>query len=240
MKKTFLFLAALCFCAFVNKAVGQTWSLNNGTLVISGDDAFSTDPYPWAGRTGEITKLSIGSGVTSIPGSAFSDCTGLTDVTLEDGTTALSFNGSSDQFSNCPIKTFYWGRNLVQYGSPCSNKATLTLVTFGANVSSIGDNDFSNCTGLTSVTIPSSIISIGDWAFYYCSSLKSITFPGSIASIGYSAFQYSGLTSVSIPNNITSIYSSAFADCTGLTDVTLEDGATVLSFNGSDQFSNCP
>ena len=188
-----------------------------------------------------LTSVSIPNSVTSIYVGAFSDCTGLTDVTLEDGTTPLSFNGYSNQFSNCPIKTFYWGRNLIQYGSPCAGKATLTSVTIGNNVNSIGSSDFYNCTGLTSITIPNSITSIGEQAFYYCSSLKSITLPGSIASIGIYAFQYSGLISVSIPNSVTSLGYAAFSDCTGLTDVTLEDGATILSFNGySNQFYNCP
>jgi len=187
-----------------------------------------------------LTSVSIPNSVTAIYGSAFSDCTGLVDVTLVDGTTPLSFNYYSNQFYNCPIKTFYWGRNLVQYSSPCAGKATLTSVTIGNNVNSIGSSDFYNCTSLASISIPSSITSIGDYAFYYCSSLKSITLPGSIVSIGNSAFQYSGLTSVSIPNSVTSIYGGAFSDCTGLTDVTLEDGATTLSFNYSNQFSNCP
>ena len=36
------------------------------------------------------------------------------------------------------------------------------------NVTSIGNNAFSGCSGLTSVTIPSSVTSIGDWAFSNC------------------------------------------------------------------------
>jgi len=199
----------------------------------------SSSNNPFNGTS--IQTLTIGNTVTSLVYNAFSNCTGLADVTLEDGTTSLSFNYYSNQFSNCPIKTFYWGRNLVQYNSPCANKATLTSVSIGNNVNSIGDGDFYNCTGLTSITIPNSITSIGDQAFYYCSSLKSITFSSNIASIGNSAFQYSGLTNITIPNTVSSIGSSAFSNCTGLADVTLEDGTTPLSFNFySDQFYNCP
>ena len=199
----------------------------------------SSSYNPFSGTS--IQTLTIGNTVTSLGSNAFAGCSVLANVTLEDGAAPLSFNNYSTQFSNCPIKTFYWGRNLVQYGSPCAGITTLTSVTIGNNVNSIGSSDFYNCTSLASINIPSSITSIGDNAFYYCSSLKSITLPGSIASIGNYAFQYSGLTSISIPNSVTSLNYGAFSDCTSLTDVTLEDGTAPLSFNSNSyQFNNCP
>ena len=56
------------------------------------------------------------------------------------------------------------------------------------NMTTIGGNAFSGCTGLTSVTIPNNITNIGTMAFYQCSSLKSVTIPSSTKSIGNLAF----------------------------------------------------
>lgn len=36
------------------------------------------------------------------------------------------------------------------------------------SVTSIGNHEFSNCSGLTSITIPNSVTSIGTWAFSDC------------------------------------------------------------------------
>ena len=49
---------------------------------------------------------------------------------------------------------------------------------------------FYYCTSLTSVTIGNSVTSIGNYAFYYCTSLTSVTIPNSVTSIGNDAFRY--------------------------------------------------
>lgn len=88
------------------------------------------------------------------------------------------------------------------------------IITFNANLTSIGDYAFYGCSGLTSITIPNSVTSIGNWAFRGCSGLTSITIPNSVTSIGEMAFYgCSGLTSITIPNSVTSIGDYAFADC---------------------------
>ncbi|MBQ9744981.1 MAG: leucine-rich repeat domain-containing protein, partial [Clostridia bacterium] len=53
---------------------------------------------------------------------------------------------------------------------------SLTSVTIGNGVTSIGRYAFSVCTSLTSVTIPNSVTSIGYRAFWCCTGLTSVTF----------------------------------------------------------------
>ena len=114
----------------------------------------------------------IPSSVTSIGGSAFYGCSGLTSIPIPSSVTSI---GSS-----------------AFYG--CSG---LTSITIPSSVTSIGDFAFYGCSGLTSIPIPSSVTSIGDFAFENCSGLTSIPIPSSVTSIGdYAFYGCSGLENV--------------------------------------------
>ena len=94
----------------------------------------------------------------------------------------------------------------------------------------INDNAFEYCTSLTSVTIGNSVTSIGSSAFYGCTSLTSVTIPDSVTSIGGSAFYgCTILTSVTIGNSVTNIGYAAFRGCTSLTSITFK--GTVAQWN---------
>ncbi len=103
--------------------------------------------------------------VTSIGGSAFEGCTGLTSITIPDSVTSIGDRA----FEEC---------------------TGLTSITIPDSVTNIGWYAFENCTGLTSITIPDSVTSIGDHAFRDCTGLTSITIPNSVTSIGPYAFGY--------------------------------------------------
>ncbi len=84
---------------------------------------------------------------------------------------------------------------------------------------------FYKCDSLTSVTIGNDVTSIGNYAFYGCSNLTSVTIGNGVTSIGYEAFSWcSRLTSIVIPDSVTSIAGSAFYDCDSLTSITVEEG----------------
>ena len=140
----------------------------------------------------------------------YSNCSGLTSVTIPNSVTSIG----SEAFSGC---------------------SGLTSVTIPSSVTTINNSAFSYCSGLTSVTIPSSVTTIGSSAFSGCSGLTSVTIPSSVTTINNSAFSYcSGLTSVTIPSSVTTIGSSAFSGCSGLTSVTW-NAKNHPGFNSSSQ-----
>ncbi len=101
---------------------------------------------------------------------AFSNCSGLTSVTIPNSVTSIEYYA----FSNC---------------------SSLTSITIPNSVTSIGMSAFRGCSGLTSITIPNSVTSIGYQAFWGCDGLTSVTIPNSVTSIGEGAFyNCTGLT----------------------------------------------
>ena len=118
------------------------------------------------------TSFEIPEGTTSIGGSAFSRCTGLTSIIIPNSVTSIG----DDAFEQC---------------------FSLTSITIPNSVTSIGGSAFNWCIGLTSIMIPDSITNISNYAFYHCTGLTSITIPGSVTSIGESAFyDCTGLTKI--------------------------------------------
>jgi len=102
-----------------------------------------------------LTSVTIGKGVISI-GRAFSGCTGIAAITIENGVTAIW----DFAFSGC---------------------TGLTSVTIPNSVTVIGTAAFYGCSGLANITIPGSVVSVGNSAFDSCTGLKSVTFRGTIA-----------------------------------------------------------
>ena len=241
-----------------------SWSLNGGTLVISGDDAFSCSSYPWTDRANEITTLVIGSGVTTIP-ATFGYYGNLQNVIIEDGSNTLYFeNGISFAYNS--IESFYLGRNISYSSSPFYYNTGIASLTIGNQVTSIGAYCFNDCSGLNSVTFSNSLTSIGNNAFSGCNALTSVTFGNGLISIGDNAF--GGCRSITSPLNIPlgvktignyafydcenaptliipisvdSIGCAAFSYCISLQSVTIEDGNEPLTFgysNGTGTFAN--
>ena len=109
--------------------------------------------------------------VTSIGNHAFSDCNGLTSVTIPNSVTYIG----NEAFSSCRGLTSVTIPNSVTSIGNCAFQCcALTSVTIPNSVTSIGELTFCDCYALTSVTIPNSVTSIGDLAFCDCYALTSV------------------------------------------------------------------
>jgi hypothetical protein len=120
---------------------------------------------------------------------------------------------------------------------------SLTIVTIGTNVTSIGIAPFYSCASLSAIMVDTlnMFYSSVDGVLFDKSTNTLIQYPGgktggytvpnSVTSIGVVAFASStNLTSVTIPNSVTNIGSYAFSPCTSLSAITVD---TLNSFYSS-------
>ena len=117
-----------------------SWSLDGGTLAITGSGDMAFKKIPWADRLGEIQALRLDEGITAIQDGAFAGCANLTSVTLSK---SLQYIGN-EAFRDC--------------GSLC-------WVTLPQQLIGIGEKAFDGCTKLTSIVVPGTVGRIGDRAF---------------------------------------------------------------------------
>lgn len=119
---------------------------------------------------------------------------------------------------------------------------SLTSVTLGDGVKSIGAWAFRECSNLTNVAIGNGVTSIGKEAFYNCQNLATVAIGNSVEIIDELAFQHCyDLKRVVIPDSVKSIEEEAFGACSGLTDVKIGNGVTSIgdsAFNGCSSLKN--
>ena len=236
--------------AATNGVCGEnlTWSYSGYTLTISGTGPmydFQDSAPPWSKFSalfpGDIKKVIISDGVTSIGHNAFDNCSLLTSITIPNSVTSIG----SRAFLACD---------------------SLTSITIPDGMTSIGDGAFWACSSLKSINIPDSVTLIGELAFTYaalsrinvadnnpnytskdgvlftkdmstlvCYPPKKMTsdsynIPTGVTSIGDHAFmKCDSLTSITIPDSMTSIGYEAFYRCSSLANINIPSSVTSIS-----------
>ena len=210
-------------CGYSGSNLTYTLTQNNEdndnptyTLKIEGTGKMayydSSAKVPWNSYRASITKAEIGDGVTSICNSAFSNCSGLSSISLPHSLTSIG----SSAFYGC---------------------SSLTSITIPEKVPFIPSWAFRDCTNLTTVKIEGNITTISDYAFCGCAALREFTIPASVTNIDYDAFAgCSSLSSVTIPKGVTKIDDGVFGGCSSLSSVTFLGPVTKI---GQSAFSRC-
>ena len=161
-----------------------------------------------------LTKVTLGSGVTSIDEYTFFECPKLKTVIVSDKNTAYS------------------AENSILY-----NKAKTKIehvfegisgnIKISDKIEEIEDHQFEDRPGITGITLPSGLKRIGYAAFENCTGLTSVVIPDSVQEIYMWAFNgCSSLSSVSIGRGVKSIYSPAFGNCASLKSLVIPPEVT--------------
>jgi BspA type Leucine rich repeat region (6 copies) len=188
-------------------------ALPNSVTVISGD-AFA--------ECGSLASINIGSGVTNIGGQAFLGCPSVTTITV--AATNPAFSSLGGVLFNKNQTTLYLypaGSGATSYTIPSSvtnivqdafmEAFSLSSITLGTNVQSIGDSAFSYCLSLTSITLPNSVTNLGYFIFFDCFSLTNVVVGSGVSSIGFQVFAYcSSLEGVYFTTNAPGMNADAF------------------------------
>ena len=167
-------------------------------------------------REHPLSRVVIGSGVTSIGELAFAHCPRLTSVTIPIKVTNIGFGAFQDCFSLTAINV---ETHNLAYGSLAGvlfNKRQTTLIQYPDRKAG----------GL--YTIPATVTNIGQAAFQFCTNLTSVALGSRVVSIGSSAFANTRLNQVTIPDSVTSIGAGAFSDCMNLNRIMIGSGVTNL------------
>ena len=111
---------------------------------------------------------------------------------------------------------------------------SLTSITLGNSLTTIGNDAFAGATNVQTLTIPDSVVEIGIGAFGGFNSLETLNIGNSIERIPEGAFiGLSNLTSLRIPDSVKFIEKRAFMGSLSLESLTL--GSSVLSI-GEEAF----
>ena len=154
----------------------------------------------------------------------------------EDLSLSLSIEGLTEQYPSVTIPAALDGIPVSSIKSILNNHSVKNIV-IEANVETLSDSAFQNCSSLTNVILPVTLTSIPEKAFYMCSSLESVEIPASVQSIGDNAFDgCSHLSKIDIPYGVKSIPQYALRNCTSLQQVTVPNTVTSI---GPYAFYNC-
>ncbi|MGN1014224.1 MAG: leucine-rich repeat protein [Butyricicoccus sp.] len=113
----------------------------------------------------------------------------------------------------------------------------LTAITCRAQVRTIGEEAFADCSGVQGLTLEAPLTTIGAAAFLRCTKIPECILPDTVESIGERAFQDCiSLRTVTVPEGVFRLPAQVFSGCRVLSMVSLPAGLEEI---GMEAFRGC-
>lgn len=213
----------------------------NSDVEFVGADAFSDTPwfnsrqtgplyigkafYKYCGTMPDDTDYIIADGTVSVTESAFSECTGLSSITIPASVTDIG----SYAFIGCV------GLESITVNADNEYYTSVSNVLFNKDMSTL--ILYPTASSASSYNIPDGVVTVEAAAFYQAQSLAEITVSDSVEVISSGSFAgCTSLTSITFPKSIKLIDEMAFMECAFLADVTVYGNETVIQ---QTAFYNC-
>ena len=214
-----------------------TWEYDaaTGTLTIEGSGAMTNYSYsyssgvgtPWAAYSGDIVRVQLPDGLTSIGSRAFSDFSRLSALTIPETVTNIGYSALSGCKALTSLKL---PEGLTSIGGYALSQTGLWSITIPESVTEYGADIFYACENLITVELPETMTVIPNGMFFCCYALSDITIPDSVTEIGPMAFDSCiDLTDIPIPANTKSFGRSAFDDTPWLKARRAEDPLVIVN-----------
>ena len=204
-----------------------SYKVTENGIVITAYNGSETNPV--------IPSVIDETAVTAIGGSAFYNCTALTEIEIPSSVT----NIGEDAFKNCSnLEKLALNEGLKTLGANCFENTKISSVNIPSTLTAVNmpsyddKGPFKGCKSLKNVTFDNKVTKIINYLFDGCSGLETITIPETITVIGESAFEEcTALTEIEIPSSVTNIGCDAFYYCSNLEKLTLNEGLKTIGAN---------